>query len=390
MILVVDPEEILHARVQDRLDSRFTMESAVDVDMAAKMLDDSRDIDIVFLGPGLDIERVVGFTTAIRDEHPEISVVVVSALMSSELLQRLLRAGVRDVLPAMFSPKQLAASLEHAEASSIRERDRFTTERATGGGRGTIVTVLSAKGGVGKSFIASNLAVLLASQSEPVALVDLDVEFGDLGVFFQIQPKHTIDEAASFSGGLDGVALEGMLTQHESHVRLLAAPQEPGHADEITGDHVKSILELLAERYRYVIVDTPSSFTDLVLSAIDVSDVLPVVTAMDVASIRSAGLCLRTLEMLGVSATKVRLVLNRADSRVGLNLAEVERGLGTKVSVSIPSSREVPLSVNRGQPLAMADPRSAVTRAVNQLVKALKEPAPDQAGGRRSMLGRSR
>lgn len=391
MILVVDPDHGFHLRVRERLDASIEMHTADDVRGAREALATAAGTDIVFLGPGLSFDAVVELATSLRDSSPEISVVVVAAVMTSESLQRLLRAGVRDVLPASFSPKQLAASVTHASAAAARERERFGSQPAQGR-RGKVITVLSAKGGVGRSFIASNLAVLLATPAEPVALVDLDLEFGDLSVFFQVQPKHTIGDAAGYPDGLDEVALDGMLTHHRSNVHLLAAPQEPGLAETISGDLVQQVLALLAQRYRYVVVDTPASFTDPVLTAIDASDVLPTVTAMDVASIRSAGLCLRTLEMLGVPREKIRLVLNRADSRVGLNLAEVEKGLGTKVSVSIPSSRDVPLSVNQGNPLAASDPRSPVTRALAELVTVLgaaAAPSPARPP-RRSLLGRTR
>lgn len=392
MILVIDTDPAIYARIADRLEPQAIMPLATDVATGRAMIVANPGLDIVFIGPNVAKEDVLGSAGWIRDERPEISVVAIAENLTSEMLQRLLRAGVRDVLHSTFSPKQLAASLQHAAAAAERERERFGVQRSASSGRGKIVTVLSAKGGVGKSFIASNLAVMLATPSEPVALVDLDLEFGDLGVFFQIQPKHTIGDAASLDGALDDVALEGMLTRHRSGVRLLAAPQEPGNSDMIAGEDIQNILGILAARYRYVIVDTPASFTDHVLAAIDSSDVLPTVTGMDVASIRSAGLCLRTLEMLGVPAEKVHLVLNRADSRVGLNLAEVERGLGNKVAVSIPSSREVPLSVNRGEPLALADPRSAVTRSIGRLVALLRDggPKPGATNGHRTLLGRTR
>lgn len=391
MILVVDPDPGFHARVRERLEPHEEMHSADTVGTAGVTLAGPMRFDIVFLGPGLELEAVLELATSVRDTTPEVSVVVVAAVMTSESLRQLLRAGVRDVLPASFNPKQLAASISHASAAAARERERFG-HAATPGGRGKVITVLSAKGGVGRSFIASNLAVLLATPAEPVALVDLDLEFGDLSVFFQTQPKHTIGDAAGYPDGLDEVALGGMLTHHRTNVHLLAAPQEPGMAETISSELVRQVIDLLSRRYRYVVIDTPASFTDHVLTAIDASDVLPTVTAMDVASIRSAGLCLRTLEMLGVPNTKVRLVLNRADSRVGLNLAEVEKALGTKIAVSIPSSREVPLSVNQGTPLAAADPRSAVTRSLAELVTVLgvDTTSPPPRTSRRSLLGRTR
>lgn len=396
MIIIVDPDRAFHARVADKITTGSpTMEAADLAEARTALKAQGALADVVVLGPGLPVDASIELATFIRDAYPEVSVVFVAVVLTSELLQRVLRAGVKDVLPASFSSKQIAKSFEHAHAAAQRERERSGRGGGDDLGRGTIITLLSAKGGVGKSVIASNLATIYAKEGASVALVDLDLDFGDLGVLLQLQPTRTIADAVQYPEGLDEVALEGYLTQHRSGIRLLAAPQEPGLAETISGADVQTILRLLASRYRYVIVDTPSSFTDPVLAAIDVSDLTPTVTGMEVPSIRNAGLCLRTLEMLGIAREKIPLILNRADSRVGLTVAEVERGLGGKLSGSIPSSRDVPLSVNSGTPIAERDPNSPVTRSLVELAAALRPakagPAPHPApSARRRLLGRTR
>lgn len=395
MIIIVDPDRAFHARVAEKLPTgSSTVEAAGLTEAHETLKTQGALVDVVLLGPGLPVDASIELATFIRDEYPEISVVFVAVVLTSELLQRVLRAGVKDVLPSSFSTKQLAKSFEHAQAAAQRERAR-SGHGASEPTRGTIITLLSAKGGVGKSVIASNLATIYAKEGNSVALVDLDLDFGDLGVLLQLQPTRTIADAVQYPEGLDEVALEGYLTPHRSGVRLLAAPQEPGLAETVSGENVQTILKLLAARYRYVIVDTPSSFTDPVLAAIDVSDLTPTVTGMEVPSIRNAGLCLRTLEMLGIAREKIPLILNRADSRVGLTVSEVERGLGGKLTGSIPSSRDVPLSVNSGMPIAERDPHSPVSKSLVELAAALRGPkagsAPHPATpARRRLLGRTR
>lgn len=397
MILVVDPDRAFHARVAEKItpDSP-TVEAATLAEARSALEAQGHLLDVVLLGPGLNVDASIQLATLIRDDYEEISVIFVAVVLTSELLQRVLRAGVKDVLPASFSVKQLATSFGHAHAAAARERERNgRTSAAAATARGTIITLLSAKGGVGKSFIASNLASIYAKEGNSVALVDLDLEFGDLGVLLQLQPTRTIADAVQYPEGLDALALEGYLTPHRSGIQLLAAPPEPGLAETISAEDVQTILRLLADRYQYVIVDTPASFTDHVLAAIDVSDLTPTVTGMEVPSIRNAGLCLRTLEMLGIAREKIPLILNRADSRVGLTVSEVERGLGGTLTGSIPSSRDVPLSVNSGSPIADRDPRSPVTRSLVELAAALR---PARTGStphvaplaRRRHLGRTR
>jgi pilus assembly protein CpaE len=206
----------------------------------------------------------------------------------------------------------------------------------------------------------------------------------------QLFPARTIYDAAQNLDRLDAEALRGYLTPHRQGVYLLAAPLEPGLSETITADQVQRIMKMLKQTFTYVIVDSPPSFTDHVLGALDESDECVLVTSMDVPSIKNLKLALQTLELLGFGRDRIRLVLNRADSKVGLRVQEVEKTLGTSVDVAIPSSREVPLSINRGTPLVTEDPKSPVVASIGKLVDTIGTPASPKvkpAGGRR-LFGR--
>jgi pilus assembly protein CpaE len=263
-----------------------------------------------------------------------------------------------------------------------------TSNDADAGVDGKVITVFSSKGGCGKSFVSSNLAVALAQKTgHEVAMVDLDLQFGDLAIMLQLFPARTIYDAAQNLDRLDADALKGYLTPHRGQVFLLAAPLEPGLSETISAESVAKIIRLMKHNYKYVIVDTPPSFTDHVLAALDESDESVLITSMDVPSIKNLKLSLQTLELLGFGRDRIRLVLNRADSKVGLRVQEVEKTLGTRIDVSIPSSREVPLSINRGTPLILEDPRSPVVAAIMKLVEIIgagmpaSTKAPQSSGG---------
>jgi pilus assembly protein CpaE len=191
---------------------------------------------------------------------------------------------------------------------------------------------------------------------------------------------------------LDAEALKGYLTPYRQLVHLLAAPLEPGLAETISADAASTIIRMLKQSFRYVVIDTPPSFTDHVLAALDESDDAVLLTTMDVPSIKNLKLSLQTLEMLGIGRDRIRLVLNRADSKVGLRIPEVEKTLRTRVDVSLPSSRDVPLSINRGTPLVTDDPKSPVAQALVKLAEIVTGPeshAPQpQPTGSRFRLGR--
>jgi pilus assembly protein CpaE len=205
-------------------------------------------------------------------------------------------------------------------------------------------------------------------------LVDLDLQFGDLAIMLQLFPARTIFDAAGSLDRLDAEAIRGYLTPHRGKVFLLAAPLEPGLSETISADAVAQIIRLLKESFKFVVVDTPPSFTDHVLAALDESDECVLMTSMDVPSIKNMKLSLQTLQLLGFGRERIRLVLNRADSKVGLTVQAVEKTLGTTVDVSIPSSRDVSVSINRGTPLVLDNPKSPVVASIYRLLEIVGGP----------------
>ncbi len=397
MIILADSDRGFQARVLEQVGRRDQMLMVDELKTLERTLNEkANEISVLLLGPNLPAEEALRIAERLSLTSPGISVVFVAGTLSSELLQKALRAGVRDVLPDSFTPQQLIDTVARAEALSrqIRERAGGPAEPDKDTKDHKVITVFSSKGGCGKSFIASNLAILLASRTgEEVAMVDLDLQFGDLAIMLQLFPARTIYDAAQNLDRLDADALRGYLTPHRQHVYLLAAPLEPGLAETISAEQVVRIMKMLKQTYRYVIVDSPPSFTDHVLGALDESEECVLVTSMDVPSIKNLKLALQTLELLGFSRNRIRLVLNRADSKVGLRVQEVEKTLGTTVDVAIPSSREVPLSINRGTPLVSEDPKSPVVSAIAKLAQlcgaeSVPKQHQSQSSGGRFRFGR--
>ncbi|MFA5891309.1 MAG: P-loop NTPase [Actinomycetota bacterium] len=396
MVVVVDPDRAFRARVIEQLASTSDVLELGRIPEFDELLAKGRqDLAVVVLGPGLRVDGGLALAGRIQITAPEVSVVLVAERLTPDSLQDALRAGVRDVLPISFTPAQLMKAVAHSEDVSRQLRTRSTNGHSSEKSDGNkIVTVLSSKGGVGKSFVASNLAVLLARRDRPVALLDLDLQFGDLAIMLQLFPTRTICDAARDLDRLDDEALARYLTLHRSNVSLMAAPLEPGLAETVSADAALTIMRMLKKKFAYVIVDTPPAFTDHVLQAIDESDILVSVTTLDVPSIKNLKISFQTLGLLGVDPDRVRLVLNRADSKVGLNIREVEKTLGRSVDIRIPSSRDVPLSVNRGTPLVLEDAKSPISLALSKLAAGIeefrREPVAEPANGRRFQLGRKR
>ena len=229
--------------------------------------------------------------------------------------------------------------------------------------------VFSTKGGSGKSVIASNLAVLLAERSDkPVVLIDADLQFGDVAVMLKLAPQHTIVDAVSALDRLDAQLLKQLLTAHDPEgLLVLPAPLEPAFADQIGADEMVRIVETLRSFAGYVVIDTPAYFNDVVLGLIEVSDDVLLVAGMDIPNIKNVKIGLQTLRLLNTPMEKLRLILNRANSKVRLDVSEVERTLGVQADALIPSDIVVPQSVNRGEPVVSAAPKSNVSKAFEQL-----------------------
>lgn len=231
-----------------------------------------------------------------------------------------------------------------------------------------VIVVVSPKGGSGKTAVSSNLAVALA-QRHPgrVVAVDLDVQFGDLGMALSLTPEHTLAQLARATQ-IDATTVKLHLTPSQHGLFVLAGANDPVDADSIGHAHISKVLPLLAENFDFVIVDTPAGLDERTLAALECATDLLLVSSLDVTSIRSLRKALDALDHIGIRADR-QLVLNRADSKVGLDPSDAQEAIGMKISCSIPSSREIPLSLNLGTPVVISEPKSAVAKQLQLLAQ---------------------
>jgi len=355
--------------------------------------------DTVVLGPTVDLSSALSLASAMRVTRPTLAVILVRRRVDTAVLTDALRAGVFEVVEERDLPALNAAVGRGRDLARLL-RDSVGGGPAGGDGpsRGKLVTVFSAKGGCGKTTLATNLAAALADKGRrQVCLVDLDLAFGDVAIALQLFPAHTIADAVPIADTLDASALGSLLTQHSPGLTTLVAPIEPGTAESIPATLVANILHLLKQQFDFVIVDTPPAFDDHVLAAFDQSDIVALIATLDIPALKNLKLTLETLDLLNYPRDRWRLVLNRADSKVGLALGEVEKTLKAPIVAQIPSSRDVPASINRGVPIVLDDPKHSVTVAIKNFaerdIAVSKGPAedgirPDLRTDRRGLLRR--
>jgi pilus assembly protein CpaE len=370
-VAVVDADQAARSRLAMQLGQGATPFASVE-DLVSRLLGTPV---VVVLGPSYQDPMALQVVESLLAEHREVGAVLVTTELTTELLQQALRAGVRDVLAAPVDTGQLLETVGRVAESlspvapTLADSGSEVDLVPTDGELGRVVTVFSTKGGAGKSVIASNLAVILAQRSEkPVVLIDADLQFGDIAVMLKLSPQHTIVDAVSALDRLDPSMMQNLLVEHPgSGLLVLPAPLEPAFADQIGAAEMVRIVEVLRTFCSHVVIDTPAYFNDVVLGLIELSDDVLLVAGMDIPNIKNVKIGLQTLRLLNTPMEKLRLVLNRANSKVKLDVSEVEKTLQVQADSLIPSDVVVPQSVNKGEPVVLSSPRSSVTKSLQQL-----------------------
>lgn len=368
-VAVVDTDQSVRNRLAMQLGEQAVAFETIP-DLEARL--PSSPVIVVF-GPSCTDPSGMEALERLLRSRPDVGAILVAEELTTDLFQRAMRIGVRDVLSAPVETAQLTDGVRRVAAGisqTLAARGSVTgPELEQTGEAGQVITVFSTKGGAGKSVVACNLAVSLARKSDrPVVLVDADLQFGDCAVMLKLAPQRTVVDAVNSIDTLDASMLVGMLVKHDpSGLLVLPAPLEPAFADQITAEYMTTIVDLLRSVAAYVIIDTPAYFNDIVLTLIDMSDDVLLVAGMDVPNIKNVKIGLQTLRMLNTPMSKLHLVLNRANAKVKLDVAEVERTLQVRADSQVPSDVAVPQSVNKGIPVVLDAPKSGVAKSLEAL-----------------------
>jgi pilus assembly protein CpaE len=349
----------------------------------------------VVLGPSVDDARAASLAERQRIARPAVGIILVRPEVDTEVLTEALRAGMREVV-ATDDAAGLRQALDRVRILAQAMSDNAGTSGKPGGSgsrRGRLLTVFSTKGGVGKTLVATNLAAALTDLGRKVCVVDLDVNGGDVSLMLQLSPQQTLADLAGIAADLDTSGIESLLVEDGAGLTVLAAPVHL--ASPVPVEPVGTVLDTLKQLFDFVVVDTSGAFDEFALHALDHSDLLLLVGTLDIPSLKSLKLATGTLDLLNLPRDRWRVLLNRADPKVGLSAAEFEETLGLPIAASLSSSRDVLAAVNRGALIVRCQGGHQVSKALRglaaELVKDLGTPPgaePDRP--RRGSLRRSR
>jgi pilus assembly protein CpaE len=393
-VLIVDPDDGFVDDTKALLDGHKSYTARNINDAQRRLVEEG--IDLAVVGPTYAHEAGITEAGLLFDVQPSLPVLLVAEEADTRVLRAALRSGIKDVLDLPLSSAQLLEAfslIDELEAFSLIDEIQTGAEaKPTGKLKiGKVVTIMSPKGGAGKTMTSTNVALTLAGWTEPekVVVLDADLQFGDICISLQIDPRHTIVDVARDIDKLDEPLLDSLLSRHSSEMRVLAAPLEPSLADEVSTQVVVKTLGMLKRMFDYIVIDTAPFLDEPVLSILERSDTVLLVVDMDLPSVKNAKLALDTLRLIKFPFEKINLVLNRVNSKARLDIDELERSLGLEVMAAISSDKLVPRAVNEGEPVVSLYPRSRVARdlrAVARLVVDAQdiEGNADESKGRRS------
>jgi pilus assembly protein CpaE len=375
-LLVVDRDDDFVSAAKELFEGRLPVARSIE---EASHTIESGDLRMLLLGPSFSNDQSMEQIRSLHNQDPGLILMMVAESVTADLLRGAMRCGVSDIIEAPLDENKIEEAIEQFGHDVLKRRSAAKAPvTPVVSERGSIITVTSAKGGSGKTVVATNVALLLNRfPDKKVVLVDADLQFGDVCLLLQLEPRFTMVNAAHELHQLDAEMLDSLLTEHPTGLKVLAAPLEPAFADDITTAGLMQMLDLLQENYDYVVVDTASMLDELILSLIEKADNVLMVVDMDLPSVKNAKLALETLRLLKFSTQNVQLVMNRSNSKAKLDNKEIESALKMEISAAIPSDAAVPNSVNEGRPIVETDPKGKVAKGFESVAELIAGKIPE-------------
>lgn len=317
-------------------------------------------IDLDFLDNGLELAK------SFMDSIQEVGIIILSSKKDPDIIRRSLVIGVKDFLVKPLQIDEIKDSIQRYMQHSVNERNG--NKKTLAENEGKVISIISTKGGVGKTTITTNLGASLAHvYGHRVVLIDLDLQFGDVSVFLNIIPKKSIVELINEVNEINEENVNDYLVQHSSGIYVLPGPLQPEKADLVLEEHVRAIINSLKQCFDFIIIDTPPVFNDPVLMSLELSDEIFVISTLDLPTIKNVKVGLDIMESLKIDTSKIKIILNKSSMEIGITRQEVQKALNYPIVCYLPDSPElVGICVNKGDPFVLSEPQEAITKLFNR------------------------
>ncbi|MBE9524687.1 MAG: response regulator [Chloroflexi bacterium] len=390
-VIIVDDVAETRENIRKLLQFDATIDVAGVADTGREGIELAKDVspDVVLMDINMPDMDGIAATEIIREELPHVQIIILSVQGDPNYMRRAMLAGARDFLTKPPMVDELISAIQRAGKMAKDERQKMaarayadTVARTATGelskqatAYGKVVVVYSPKGGVGCTTVATNLAVMLHNDETPVVIVDANLQFGTVTVMLNERARNSIADLAQHADDLDPEIVDNVLVKHSATgIMILAAPARPEFADSVSGEQFGKVIEYLRRMYSYIIVDTSSYLSDVVVSAIDASSILILLATQNIPSINNARLFLDLAEMINLDREKVLFALNHHDKRIAITPEAVGDNLKQKIDIVLPHDERIVVpSVNRGIPFTLNDKKRPISRAIFELAEIVRK-----------------
>jgi len=383
-VLIVDDISETRENIRKLLQFEKDLEVVGAASSGRSGVEQSRELkpDVVLMDINMPDMDGITATEMIRKHNPATQIVILSVQGDPNYMRRAMLAGARDFLTKPPSVDELTGAIRRAGKMAFEERAKAATLSGHGGGAaaaqaqtGKVIVVYSPKGGGGATTLAVNLAVTLHNEETPAAVVDANLQFGDVAVFMNEQVRNSILDLAPRADELEAEVVRDVMVNHNaSGVKILAAPMRPEYAENVTGEQFAKVLKFMRSMYSYIVVDASSTLTDVVLAAMDASDLIVLITTQEIPAIKNARLYLALADVLNIPRRRILFVMNRFDRRIGIMPEKISENFKHEIVAVVPyDDRVIIPSVNRGGPFMLGDRTRPVAKSILAVAEAVRQ-----------------